>query len=739
MKIAIIIGTRPEIIKMSPVIRGCIEKGIPFFIIHSNQHYSHEMDAVFFDELGLPAPDYNLHVGSGLHGNQTGNILMKMEPILIAEKPDVVLVQGDTNTVLAGAMAASKLNIPVGHIEAGLRSYDRTMPEETNRIITDHISRFLFTVTDTQTKTLKEEGIQDGLYAVGNTVADALFQNMGIAEEKSKVFQEFNLEKGTYGLLTAHRSANVDRKEDLQKLIAIVETISKKLKIVWPMHVRTRKYLDQYQLNIPENVLVTGPIGYLDFILLEKHAQVILTDSGGLQEEACILDVPCITLRENTERPETLEVGANKLVGLELNRALEAFEWAMQVKPVWKQPFGNGQAGIKIIEILQSHFVSPKKVTVIGLGYMGLPTAALLATAGHSVFGVDVDRKKIDVLQRGKSPLDEPGILEKVEEALASGHLRVGLEPEPADIFIIAVPTPAANKKCDLKYVLSGAQSVRDVAKDGDIVILESTVKPGTCRDILVPFFEEKGLKLEVVHCPERAIPGQTHHELVHNDRVIGADTRETQEKVAELYRSFVKGELLFTDPTTAEMAKLMENTYRDVNIALANEFELIARERGVNIRNVIALANRHPRVNILSPGPGVGGHCIPIDPWFLGEDSQAARLILAAREINDARPGLMVDRFAQKANLMGAKKIGVLGVAYKPDVDDARETPALPIFDLLMKQGFEVRAHDPYVQNWVHPVSSDLNGIRDWADLLVVVTHHLVYAELGIPDIMDL
>nr|WP_232304754.1 UDP-N-acetylglucosamine 2-epimerase (non-hydrolyzing) [Agarivorans gilvus] len=288
MKIAIIVGTRPEIIKMAPVIRVCQQRAIPFIIIHSNQHYSPEMDDIFFQELSLPTPNYNLHVGSGLHSNQTGNILIKIEPILEQEKPDLVLVQGDTNTVLAGALAASKLNIKVGHIEAGLRSYDKSMPEETNRVLTDHMSDFLFSVSKNQSKVLADEGIaKEKIYEVGNTISDALFQHIPLAEKNSTILSSLAIEPNNYLLLTAHRASNVDVESHLVSLVNIVTHIANKYqeKVVWPIHPRTRKKIEEYAITLDEKIILTPPLGYLDFIQLQKNAALIMTDSGGFKKK----------------------------------------------------------------------------------------------------------------------------------------------------------------------------------------------------------------------------------------------------------------------------------------------------------------------------------------------------------------------------------------------------------------------------------------------------------------------
>ncbi len=740
MKIGIIVGTRPEIIKMAPVIRECQKREIPFFIIHSNQHYSQEMDSIFFKELELPAPQYNLGVGSGLHSNQTGNILIKMEPILLEEKPDVVLVQGDTNTVLAGALAASKLNIKVGHIEAGLRSYDRTMPEETNRIMTDHTSEYLFAVGPNQQAILAKEGIAaDKIYTVGNTVSDSLFQHLEISAQKSNILNELSLETKQYFLVTAHRAANVDNVTNLKELLTLFDTLHAKYsqKIIWPIHPRTQAKLNEFKLTIPEYLTLLPPIGYLDFIQLQKHAQLILTDSGGIQEEACLLGVPCITLRENTERPESIEVGANVLVGRNAEKALAAADkWLSRGNFSWNNPFGDGHVAEKIIDIIEednTEFVERpivaknQTIAVIGMGYMGLPIASLLAQAGYSVTGVDLSKAKVDAINRGECPFDEVGMPELVKKVVEQGFLKASIDIPSSEIYLVAVPTPHKNKSCDRSYVFAAVDAIAKVAKEGQTLIVESTISPQTSIEV-EKRLQKQGLNLDVVHCPERAIPGQTLYELVHNDRIIGASNSNAQQKVKEIYQSFVEGEVFLTDLTTAECVKLVENTSRDVGIAFANELAQVCEELEVNVHEVIKLANRHPRVNVLNPGPGVGGHCIPIDPWFLVESTKAGDFIRLARHVNDNRPLIIADKVIEKAKQLATNKIAILGVAYKPDVDDCRETPAEPILNRLIAHSFTVKYHDPFVPNWQCERVDNLQELIAWADVIVIVIGHSCY-----------
>lgn len=741
MKVGIVVGTRPEIIKMAPLMRECQKQEIDFFIIHSNQHYSEEMDAIFFQELQLPLPNYNLGVGSGLHSNQTGNILIKMEPILEKEMPDVVLVQGDTNTVLAGALAASKLNIKVGHIEAGLRSYDRMMPEETNRILTDHMSDFLFAVGPNQEKILNDEGVEkEKIFTVGNTVSDSLFQHLELSENKSDILNKYSLLEKGYFLVTAHRASNVDIKSHLIELLNLFIVLHEKYDhpVVWPIHPRTKAKIKEFEITLPEFVILMPPIGYMDFIQLQKSAKLILTDSGGIQEEACLLGVPCITLRENTERPESVEVGANVLVGRDASKALLAAEnWLNNDYVEWKNPFGDGHVGRRIINLLSVR-LAPKReniiangegLTVIGMGYMGLPISCLIAEAGYKVSGVDLNKDKVASINRADCPFDEVGLPDLLSKVVSQGFLKADTQIKESDMYLVAVPTPHLNSQCDLSYVFSAVDAIATVAKSGQLVILESTISPGTCKQVKARF-EEKGLSINVVHCPERAIPGQTLHELKHNDRIIGAFDNDAAMLAKRLYQSFVVGSIYVTDTTTAECVKLVENTSRDVNIAFANELGEVCAELGVNVFEVIKLANKHPRVNILNPGPGVGGHCIPIDPWFLVERTKSGSLIRLAREINDNKPEIVASKAIELLSINKGKKVGILGVAYKANVDDCRETPASSLLSILNKNGVEVRFHDPFVHQW-ECAREELDSLDGWADLLVLITDHSEYKHM--------
>ncbi|MCX6710093.1 MAG: UDP-N-acetylglucosamine 2-epimerase (non-hydrolyzing) [Candidatus Woesearchaeota archaeon] len=353
MKICILVGTRPEIIKMAPVIRECERRKLDFFIVHSGQHYSYNMDKIFFEELKLPEPKYNLEVGSGAHYAQTALILERIGEVFSKEKPDVLIVQGDTNTVFAGAITASKMGIRVAHVEAGLRSYDRSMPEEINRILTDHCSDLLFAPTKLQRKILIKEGIpKERIFVTGNTIVDSVRENIKFSD--GKILEKFGLKKGNYFLITAHRQENVEDKTRLEGILNGIKMLYDKfgLQIIYPLHPRTKKKIEEFNLSIPKEIIIAEPLGFLEFLRLESDSALILTDSGGLQEEACILKVPCVTLRDNTERPETIEAGANMLSGINPEKIVECAGKMLAARRDWKNPLGKGKSARKIIDAI---------------------------------------------------------------------------------------------------------------------------------------------------------------------------------------------------------------------------------------------------------------------------------------------------------------------------------------------------------------------------------------------------
>jgi UDP-N-acetylglucosamine 2-epimerase (non-hydrolysing) len=355
--IALVLGTRPEIIKLAPVIYELKRRKRNYILIHTGQHYALRMDKIFFADLKIAEPDILLSVGSGTQGEQTGKMLGRIEKAFLEIEPDAVLVEGDTNSVIAAALAAAKLGITIGHIEAGLRSHCREMPEEINRILTDHLSDYLFAPTAGAKKNLLEEGISTKkIFVTGNTIVDITERYMNKAQRNSSILQELCLSKHHYLLLTLHRKENVDNAAKLKEIMQAIKELCRAFPVVFPIHPRTAKRLRQYHLmknmkKIP-NLRSIQPQGYLDFLNLEQNARLILTDSGGIQEEACILKVPCVTLRENTERPETVASGSNTIAGWRHETILSAVDHMSKKRRSWKQPFGDGTAGKKIVDII---------------------------------------------------------------------------------------------------------------------------------------------------------------------------------------------------------------------------------------------------------------------------------------------------------------------------------------------------------------------------------------------------
>lgn len=376
-----------------------------------------------------------------------------------------------------------------------------------------------------------------------------------------------------------------------------------------------------------------------------------------------------------------------------------------------------------------------QKICVLGLGYIGLPTASTFATNGLKVVGVDINPAILQTLEKGELHIHEPGLRTLVHAALHSGNLVVRGQPEAADVFIIAVPTPFYDdKRADMSFVVSATEAILPYLRQGNLVVLESTSPPRTTVDLVQPILERSGLKAGVdfhlAYSPERVLPGQILRELIENARVIGGIDRASSEAGHDLYATFVRGEIILTDATTAEMVKLMENTYRDVNIAIANEFSRLADRFGVDVWEAIALANRHPRVRILNPGPGVGGHCISVDPWFFVEAApDLAQLIRTARTVNDAQPHFVVElvRRALGGELAG-KKIAALGLSYKPDVDDLRESPAIEVVHLLQDAGAQVLTFEPFKLDpkleGITAVGS-IDEVVAGADALILLVNH--------------
>lgn len=376
------------------------------------------------------------------------------------------------------------------------------------------------------------------------------------------------------------------------------------------------------------------------------------------------------------------------------------------------------------------------EINVIGLGYIGLPTALMFAKSGVEVVGTDLNEKLVESLSKGKLTFEEEGLEELFNAAIESG-IKFTTEYQKTDTYIVAVPTPYINssKKLDPKYVIAAVNRVLDVCEKGAVIIIESTISPGSIDRYVRPEIEKRGViigeDINLVHAPERIIPGNMIYELEHNSRTIGADDPAIGEKVKELYSSFCKSEIVVTDIRSAEMSKVVENTYRDVNIAFANELAKICRADNMDVYEIIRIANKHPRVNILQPGPGVGGHCISVDPWFLvGDYPDLTNLILTARKINDSMPTHVLGRIRdimREHNITDISKIGIYGLAYKENVDDTRESPTLQLLERMDEHlAFGVKVYDPFIKERI--VDHQFLNFEDFLneiEILVIITAH--------------
>ncbi|RDZ35267.1 MULTISPECIES: nucleotide sugar dehydrogenase [Haloferax] len=389
-------------------------------------------------------------------------------------------------------------------------------------------------------------------------------------------------------------------------------------------------------------------------------------------------------------------------------------------------------------------------ICVHGLGYIGLPTAAMFANSGYEVVGYDIDSSVVRSLQNGNVHFEEPGLDQFVNKTRHSGNLVVATDVEPAKTHIICVPTPfdAEKKKANLDYVMEAGETIKDHIREGDLVILESTVPPETTEQVLQPILEQSGLgageDFGLAHCPETVLPGNMIQELRKNARIVGGITDHSTERASHLYSSFVESDIYkASNPSTAEFAKLIQNTFRDTNIALANEIAVIAHGYGIDSRESIRLANEHPRVNIHHPGPGVGGHCLPVDPWFLGQNSDDLNIISKAREINDGMTEYIIKSLQERIGSLSGKKVSILGVAYKGNVGDTRQSPGLKLARELQsiqsdsdslsstnRPSVEIKIHDPYVSDQTLNINPLDVSIRK-ADVCVVTTDHDEFKEL--------
>jgi len=781
--IVLVVGTRPEGIKMIPVYRAFQDAGLPVLLCSTMQH--DELLTQVFNLFDVK-PDFDLSIMR--HGQDlfylTQAVLQKTKELFSHIEPSAVLVQGDTTSAMAAALSAFYLQIPVGHVEAGLRTDDihAPFPEEMNRRVIGSIADVHFAPTAHAAAQLLAEGAaRKQVFCVGNTVVDALqMVQERIVTKKVKVSEnvlsviEKNKNK-TLMLLTVHR-----REAFNGGVVEILQTVKKFLQehkevfCFYPYHPNPHvvSAIENVGLSDLENIFLSEPLSYTELVHLLFNAQMVVTDSGGIQEEAVSLGKPVLVLREKTERAEGIWAGCAQLVGMNGKKIRAALEQLLlEKRPNIKKNisvYGDGHAAQRIAQITQDTLcatectekasrtvlapeqitqkeTTEEKVSVLGLGYIGLPTAIVMAQAGVQVSGFDIDKKRVDAINAGDPVIKEPEIFEKLQLVLGAKMFRATTVLQPADYFMVAVPTPFyakasscvktsedrskgrpfekdkkqsyEDKTADLSYVFAAADSIADVLQKGNTVLLESTVPVGTTEK-LAKHLEKKtgmcvGVDFFVAHCPERVLPGKIFHELVYNDRIVGATDKTSAEKARQLYKTFVDGNLFLTDAKTAEMVKLIENSSRDVSIAFAHQVASMADSVGLSPYRVIDLANKHPRVNILKPSAGVGGHCIAVDPWFLAESfPHNSELITTARVVNDNRPKEIVKNvfailrreacgnpvFAQSSgelassgkqqNSLSKKKktILLLGLTYKPNVDDLRESPALAIARELMQ-----------------------------------------------------
>lgn len=377
-----------------------------------------------------------------------------------------------------------------------------------------------------------------------------------------------------------------------------------------------------------------------------------------------------------------------------------------------------------------------KKICIIGLGYIGLPTAAMFSEYGCEVVGVDISEKVVEKLNQGIIHIEEPGLGEIIQKQVKVGNFKASIAPEQADAFIIAVPTPNLSdeyRSCDLTYVLQGVREIIPYLQKGNTVIVESTIAPKSMDDYVKPIIEEAGFvigqDIYLAHCPERVLPGRILYELRFNNRIVGGITKECTEHAAEIYGIFVEGEIIKTEAKTAELSKCMENTFRDVNIALANELAKVCFELDINCLDVIKMANKHPRVNLHNPGPGVGGHCLAIDPYFIcAKAPETAKLIKLSRDTNSGMPLYVADKVQMLLNGIDSPKVAAFGMAYKGNIDDIRESPAVDIISILRSRDINVSIYDPHV---IGNGCVELREAVEEADLILVLTDHTEYKNL--------
>ena len=775
-------GTRPEGIKVAPVYHALKRAGIPTVLCSTMQH-NQLLEEVF--ELFEIKPDIRLDImrpGQDLF-YVTQAVLQKTKEVFLSIHPSLVLVQGDTTSSMAASLAAFYLGIPVGHIEAGLRTHDIEMPfpEEMNRRFVSMIARYHFAPTAICVAHLLHQGIaSNNIFCTGNTIVDALYmirekisqQTVSIRPDIKERVMHASQNEIPIGVLTMHRRESFNGSIE-SVLQTIKEWVYEHPNTQWfypyhpnPMVINAIRTVGLTDLS---NFYLCEPFGYKELIYLLDRATYVLTDSGGIQEEAISLSKPVLVLREKTERMEGVFIGSARIVGSNPTAIKEGLEWAKNFRNRSvenAQTYGDGHAAEKIVAFIQAHAdqcnnESPsrvmqqqssqksnkkdtcmKKVCVIGLGYIGLPTAITAAENGYDVIGYDIDHQRIEAINAGNPVIHEPEAYEKLQLVLGLGNFKAASTIEPADYFIIAVPTPIdPHKKANMAYVNNAVEALATVLTANNVVIIESTIPVGVTQKIADTLTEKTSLKAGVdffvVHCPERVLPGNIFFELVANDRIIGGINKESVYAAKKFYKPFVTGRLFLTNAQTAEMVKLIENSSRDVQLAFAHQVGSMAQSIGLNPYEVIALANKHPRVNILTPTCGVGGHCIAVDPWFLVESfPEHTDLIKMARTVNDAKPGQVIEMINQsiatwKNENNRVCNLLLMGISYKPNIEDLRESPALTIAHAMKNnRTIKTMVTDPHVDRTTLDTLLEGNIVRmidglDSADIVVFLVAH--------------
>lgn len=789
--VLLVIGTRPEGIKMIPVYFALKDLGCNVLLCSTSQHNNLLTNVLNLFDV---KPDFELNImkaGQDLF-YLTHTILLKVKEILELVEPSIVLVQGDTTTAMAAALAAFYFKIPVGHVEAGLRTPDIYVPfpEEMNRRFITLLSTYHFAPTQLAVSNLLDSGIsQDAIFCTGNTIVDALhiiqkkIENgiLLVSQKVNEICKTARQKNYKIVLFTMHRRESFDGGVE-RVLSTLTEALLKfpDLLIIYPFHpnphiIRTIEKLD---LKNCKRLIVCEPLSHSDLVYLYSQVKFIITDSGGIQEEATSVSKPVIVLREHTERMEAVWAGLAVLAGTSAELLIKTIEKFMKNErkiSETAQLYGDGKAAHYIAQIVSDHCNSVpnsqqsspifadrinnknyfqikrsrmEKVCVIGLGYIGLPTSLIAAQSGFQVAGYDSDVIRIARINAGDPVIQEPEVYGLLQKILNTELFSATATICSADYFVIAVPTPFQEnntseiKKADLNSVWDAAEKIATVLKKGDTVILESTVPVGTTEKLAHILEEKTGLKVGLdfycAYCPERVFPGKIIYELCNNPRIIGGINHGSIESAKKFYRNFVKADLYLTSAASAELVKLIENSYRDVTIAFANQVSAIAESLNLNPYEIIELANKHPRVNILQPRCGVGGHCIAVDPWFLIEKFEKfTDLLKVARKINDAKPFQVLENINSYVKTLKKTepcKILILGATYKPDVDDLRQSPALLIAQRLSEEKTNlVRVCEPYcsvdtlARNGIANVTTFADGLA-WADLIVILVDHSIF-----------